>query len=156
METETKVENGFLKQSSHPVALVFHFLFRTLALILYLFGGLFLPGLSCFVCCVLFLAFDFWTVKNISGRLLVGLRWWNQILPDGQSQWIFESRENNTPNAVDSRMFWTALFLFPGIWAVLLLFSIPKMNSMIICAAALVMNVANAIGYTKCSKVLQI
>ncbi len=28
---------------------------------------------------VLLLAFDFWTVKNVSGRLLVGLRWWNEV-----------------------------------------------------------------------------
>jgi hypothetical protein len=27
----------------------------------------------------LLLAFDFWTVKNVTGRLLVGLRWWNEV-----------------------------------------------------------------------------
>jgi hypothetical protein len=34
---------------------------------------------------------DFWTVKNVSGRLLVGLRWWNEIKEDGESVWVFES-----------------------------------------------------------------
>lgn len=29
---------------------------------------------------VTLLAFDFWTVKNVSGRLLVGLRWWNKVV----------------------------------------------------------------------------
>lgn len=38
------------------------------------------------------LAFDFWVVKNVSGRLLVGLRWWHEVQPDGSDRWIFESR----------------------------------------------------------------
>jgi hypothetical protein len=44
-----------------------------------------------FVVTILLLAFDFWTVKNVSGRLLVGLRWWNEIQPDGSNKWVFES-----------------------------------------------------------------
>jgi hypothetical protein len=44
-----------------------------------------------FVFVVLFLAFDFWVVKNISGRLLVGLKWWNEVLEDGSSKWNFDS-----------------------------------------------------------------
>ena len=28
---------------------------------------------------VLLLALDFWTVKNVSGRLMVGLRWRNEV-----------------------------------------------------------------------------
>lgn len=42
---------------------------------------------------VLLLAADFWTVKNITGRLLVGLRWWNKVNEDGSSEWVFESRK---------------------------------------------------------------
>ena len=38
---------------------------------------------------------DFWTVKNITGRLLAGLRWWNHIDEDGKSQWIFENKKVN-------------------------------------------------------------
>ena len=42
---------------------------------------------------MLLLAADFWTVKNITGRLLVGLRWWNKVNEDGTSEWVFESRK---------------------------------------------------------------
>lgn len=42
---------------------------------------------------VLLLSMDFWTVKNITGRLMVGLRWWNYVDDDGKSHWIFESRK---------------------------------------------------------------
>lgn len=28
----------------------------------------------------------------MTGRLLVGLRWWNQIDEDGRSHWVFEAK----------------------------------------------------------------
>lgn len=46
-----------------------------------------------FMIVIFLLAFDFWTVKNISGRLLVGLRWWNETSADGKTTWIFESKD---------------------------------------------------------------
>jgi hypothetical protein len=49
-----------------------------------------------FVLIVLLLGFDFWTVKNVSGRRLVGLRWWSQMKEDGTEEWVFESRQVGT------------------------------------------------------------
>ena len=43
-----------------------------------------------FVITVLLGALDFWVVKNVSGRILVGLRWWNEINDEGESVWRFE------------------------------------------------------------------
>ena len=76
-------QRGLLQQAqditfslNHPVAAAFHLLFKLLAIFLYLFGGALSSNfVNIFVLCVLMLAFDFWTVKNVSGRLLVGLRW---------------------------------------------------------------------------------
>jgi hypothetical protein len=31
--------------------------------------------------------------KNVAGRTLVGLRFWNQVDEDGESYWVFESRD---------------------------------------------------------------
>lgn len=31
--------------------------------------------------------------QNVTGRLLVGLRWWNQIDEDGKSLWVFEAKK---------------------------------------------------------------
>ena len=42
---------------------------------------------------MLLLAFDFWTVKNVSGRLMVGLRWWSEVRADGSTDWKFEAQE---------------------------------------------------------------
>lgn len=44
-----------------------------------------------FVVTVVLAAFDFWVVKNVSGRILVGYRWWNEINELGESVWKFES-----------------------------------------------------------------
>ena len=49
--------------------------------------------MNVFVVCVLLLAFDFWTVKNVSGRLMVGLRWWSEVQDDGSQHWRFEAQE---------------------------------------------------------------
>ena len=38
-----------------------------------------------FIVVLLFGAFDFWTTKNITGRLLVGLRWWMDFNEKGES-----------------------------------------------------------------------
>lgn len=32
-------------------------------------------------------------LQNVSGRTLVGLRFWNQVDDDGESYWVFESRD---------------------------------------------------------------
>jgi hypothetical protein len=47
---------------------------------------------AAFVVCVLLFAFDFWTVKNVTGRILVGLRWWNEVKPDGTEEWVSGAR----------------------------------------------------------------
>lgn len=44
-----------------------------------------------FVVTVFLAALDFWVVKNVSGRILVGLRWWNEISEQGDSVWKFEA-----------------------------------------------------------------
>jgi len=89
------------RTSSHPFALGFLVLFRTLAVIVYLLNGFFTNGfILAFVLITLLLSFDFWTIKNVSGRLLVGLRWWNEIKDDGSNVWVFESKPVRTVSRV--------------------------------------------------------
>lgn len=77
----------------HPYVTLFHILFRSLAIVVYLFFTSFIDSfITSFVFIVLLLSADFWTVKNITGRILVGLRWWNYIDDEGKSIWIYESR----------------------------------------------------------------
>jgi hypothetical protein len=46
-----------------------------------------------FILVTLMSAFDFYMVKNISGRLLIGMRWWSEIDDNGKEKWNFESHE---------------------------------------------------------------
>jgi hypothetical protein len=75
-----------------------------------------------FIITILLLAGDFYYLKNIAGRRLVGLRWWNEVDPQtGNSHWVFESSEPGTKviNATDSRFFWLAIYLQPLLWVAL-------------------------------------
>ncbi|KIM33956.1 hypothetical protein M408DRAFT_325511 [Serendipita vermifera MAFF 305830] len=143
---------GIFKQSSHPVALFFLYLFRSLAIVVYVMGGFLTDDyVLSTVAVVVLLAADFWNCRNVSGRTLVGLRFWNQVDEDGQSHWIFESRDPSRPaNPVDSKMFWIALYLFPVLWILLLILSILKLNLSFlpIVVLALVFNFTNVIGFT--------
>ena len=98
-------------------------------------------------------------VKNVSGRLLVGLRWWNEVSESGGNEWKFESLQQGqrSINKNDSRLFWTVLYATPAIWALLglvaaLKFSIEYLLLVII---AFLLSGANLVGYFKCSKAAQ-
>ena len=149
---------SILAESSHPTALIFHLLFRSAAIASYMFmwiivGDAFILN---FVVTVLLLAMDFWTVKNVTGRLLVGLRWWTEPKADGTTAWIFESKPgaNFRPNPVDSRIFWWSLYLFPLGWVGLGLIALVglKLAWLIVVGMALVLNGTNLVGYTRCDK----
>lgn len=77
----------------HPVAVVFHLLFRLLALVFYIVCSIYFSFTGSVLTIILLLAIDFWIVKNITGRLLAGLRWWNKVEEDGSSSWVFEARK---------------------------------------------------------------
>lgn len=65
-----------------------------MAILTYMFGTWFSSSfVNIFVITVLLLAFDFWTVKNVTGRLMVGLRWWSEVREDGSTEWRFEAHE---------------------------------------------------------------
>jgi hypothetical protein len=100
------------------------------------------------------LACDFWTVKNVSGRLLVGLRWWSYTREDGTEEWVFESLEDMAEvSSLDSSIFWGAMYLTPVVWSLLLVVGLLrlKIEYLPIVLAAIFMSFANIIGYTKCS-----
>ena len=77
------------------MAVLFHLLFRVSALVLYLVAHYVthMGEMGVMITIILLLAVDFWTVKNITGRILAGLRWWNKVEEDGTSTWVFEWRK---------------------------------------------------------------
>ncbi|KAI0778117.1 Golgi apparatus membrane protein TVP23 [Trametes elegans] len=144
--------SGILRQSAHPLVLSFLYFFRIAAITVYILSGFFISNyvLSSVIVVVL-LAMDFWNCRNVAGRRLVGLRYWNQVDDDGESYWVFESRDPSRPaNPIDSKMFWIAVYTFPLLWLALLIVSFLKFNLSFvpIVVLALVFNVTNAIGFT--------
>jgi len=161
----------------HPGVALFHIVFKIAALLVYLFGGIFGQGfLGTFVALIILVSMDFWVVKNVTGRLLVGLRWWNHIDEHGRSTWIYENRTSKQQPAngnqeggdflnsldadkaswrasgADSQIFWTALILYPMVWSLLLMVSLFRLNIqwfLLVCMA-LVLALSNLYGYFRC------
>uniref|UniRef100_A0A8C9P1T4 Golgi apparatus membrane protein TVP23 homolog n=1 Tax=Spermophilus dauricus TaxID=99837 RepID=A0A8C9P1T4_SPEDA len=138
----------------HPVASFSHLFFRVSAIIVYLLppvadlrdqGPLQLRELLATV------------VKNVTGRLMVGLRWWNHIDEDGKSHWVFESRkaspqENKTVSEAESRIFWLGLIACPILWVIFAfsaLFSF-RVKWLAVVIMGVVLQGANLYGYIRC------
>jgi len=143
------------KKLKHPFVAFFHVFFRAAALIVYILCGFTNSGfIPSFVGIVILLSLDFWTVKNITGRIMVGLRWWNYVDEGGQSHWVFESRKGIRAGgrAPERRVFWIALMVTPVIWLLLFLSSIFtfKLQWTILVVLALALNLANLYGYVRC------
>mmetsp|Transcript_33677 Transcript_33677/g.60950 ORF Transcript_33677/g.60950 Transcript_33677/m.60950 type:complete len:215 (-) Transcript_33677:87-731(-) len=144
-----------LQTAAHPVTCVFHAAFKIVVLLVYIYGRyLHSAYVFTFILCTVFAALDFWTVKNVSGRLLVGLRWWNLVKDDGTSEWVFESNpDEGNLNATDRNIFWGVTYVWPLLWAIFLFMNILNfsldwvlLNIMIFVFAG-----SNLAGYWKCS-----
>ncbi|KAF6062702.1 hypothetical protein FOB64_002970 [Candida albicans] len=172
-----------LKESSHPIALLFYIFFRVSPIVTYIFGTIVIHQFTSkntfilhFIVLILLVAGDFWNLKNISGRLLVGLRWWNETTliesengngngnasgqvgesaKDFENVWVFETADpNRYINPIDSKVFWLLLYGQPVAWVVLGVLAVLKLQFLyllfIIVATSLSMT--NAMAFTKCDK----
>ncbi|TGO27432.1 hypothetical protein BPAE_0042g00450 [Botrytis paeoniae] len=144
--------------SSHPITLLCFLGFRISSLLVYLFGMLFIKNfVMIFIITILLLAADFYYLKNIAGRRLVGLRWWNEVDPaSGDSHWVFESSDPNTKiiNPTDSRFFWLALYSQPLLWVGLAFVAIFRFEFiwLTLIVIALSLTVTNTLAFSRCDK----
>jgi len=153
---EENVSMFDIRKAGHPVASFFTFVFKLVGILSYWFlEGITKEQTLTFIVVILCAAFDFWTVKNVTGRLLVGLRWWSEIQEDGVEKWHFESQDQkNHLNAIDRRVFWWSQTIVCVFWAIycflnLISFSLYWGTCTGIC---LVLSAVNYWGYYKCSK----
>ena len=83
---------------------MFHFAFKICAYLIYMFEPW--GFTSTFVMVLLLLSLDFWLVKNLTGRLLAGLRWWNvaEVGQEGENKmvWKFEAWSSEERQIADS------------------------------------------------------
>uniref|UniRef100_A0A2I3TN05 Golgi apparatus membrane protein TVP23 homolog n=1 Tax=Pan troglodytes TaxID=9598 RepID=A0A2I3TN05_PANTR len=133
----------------HPGASFFHLFFRVSAIIVYLLYELLSSSFITCMVTIILLSCDFWAVKNITGRLMVGLRWWNHVDEDGKSHWVFESRkessqENKTVSEAESGIFWLGLVACPVLWVIL------AFSWLAVVIMGVVLQGANLYGYLRC------
>ncbi|KAF9891990.1 Golgi apparatus membrane protein tvp23 [Aspergillus nanangensis] len=148
--------------SAHPITLLCFLGFRISALLMYLFGVLFIKNfILVFIITLLLLAADFYYLKNIAGRRLVGLRWWNEVnMASGDSHWVFESSDPNTRvvAATDKRFFWLSLYVTPALWVGLAILAIIRLSSVIwlsLVVIALVLTITNTLAFSRCDRFSQ-
>jgi hypothetical protein len=135
------------------------------SLLMYLFGILFIPNfVLVFILTLLLLSIDFYYLKNIAGRRLVGLRWWNEVnISTGASHWVFESQSTSPTssapqNPTDSRFFWLSLYVTPTLWVGLAIFAIIRLQSpiwLVEVVIALVLVLTNTVAFSRCDKFSQ-
>ncbi|EFO27964.2 hypothetical protein LOAG_00530 [Loa loa] len=150
---------GFIKFGtqgtfSHPSIVLSHVIFRSAAIFFYVFAYFFTNSFTIhFLVTLTLLSIDFWTVKNITGRLLVGLRWWNFVDAEGNSHWRYESAKDMSRfDALERRIFWGALVAAPAMWMILICiaFVTLKWEWMVVAIMGALMNGANLYGYLRC------
>jgi hypothetical protein len=149
---------GFMAEAGHPGVVFFHVIFKLLAILSYLLLSFISSSyVFSFIVMSIFLASDFWVTKNVSGRILAGLRWWSCIKEDGSSEWIFESLPKEKRARLydrDVSFFWHAIYLFCGFWFVISVLNLLtlNLNSLVLCVVGLTFSFSNWLGYSKCSK----
>ena len=89
---------------------------------------------------------------------MVGLRWWNYIDDNGESQWMFENRGQSEPGPDTNRLssteiyiFWAGLVAAPAMWVLLLftaLFSF-KLKWLVLVIIGLSLSGSNLLGYLR-------
>ncbi|CAL9766449.1 unnamed protein product [Musa acuminata subsp. burmannicoides] len=143
---------------ANPKTCLFHVLFKAASLAFYILSALFIDSfVIIFVVTVFLAALDFWVVKNVSGRILVGLRWWNEIDERGESVWKFECLDQEAlarMNKKDSWLFWWTLYITAVAWIFLAIFSLIRFQAdyLLVVGVCLSLSIANIVGFTKCRK----
>ncbi|KAK8968748.1 Golgi apparatus membrane protein-like protein ECHIDNA [Platanthera guangdongensis] len=154
----TCASKGTVENYSNPKTCFFHVFFKAAALTFYILSALFFSSfVIIFVVTVFLAALDFWVVKNLSGRILVGLRWWNEINEQGESVWKFECLDQESlarMNKKDSWLFWWTLYLNAVAWIVLGIFSLIRFQAdyLLVIGVCLTLSIANIVGFTRCRK----
>ena len=149
----------FIKKSSQPKIALITVSIKLLALFFFLFLNIFTSNEALVMIVVILLdAADFWYTKNISGRILVGLRWWNNYNQNTQENvWVFESKNEIKESNIDRKTFWFSLYGFAAIWLILFVWECILFNFIwaFLCLISLAIAATNVYGFFRCSKIQQ-
>ena len=149
----------FIKKSRNPLVALVTVTLKLLSILSFLFTSIFTSNEALvMIIVILFIAADFWYTKNISGRILVGLRWWNNYDKETQGNiWKFESKNEIKESNVDRKTFWISLYGFAALWVILFVWESIAFNFTwaFLCLISMVISGINVVGFFKCSKIQQ-
>eukprot|EP00924_Labyrinthula_sp_SR-Ha-C_P012908 maker-scaffold_12-snap-gene-3.14-mRNA-1 protein AED:0.02 eAED:0.08 QI:0/0/0.33/0.66/0/0.33/3/384/259 len=150
---------NLLQSSTHPTISFFHLIFKACACFIYLSPSILstfftIDFIQWFLPCLLSMCCDFWVSKNISGRKLVKLRYWNDIDEQGKNVWRFEHHNTESVNSIDKTIFWYAMYLNMFFWCFFFVWNILgfKFSNLVIIIIAIILQGTNLWGFWKCSK----
>ena len=144
-----------VKNSKNPLICIFHMLFKACAIFSFIFGGIFFNSVFIFIIVSVMTVFDFWVVKNISGRYLVGLRWWTSLDEKGKEKWIFESFDTEIKvDAIDYYFFWYGQLGNTLFWMALFCLKVLTFSVFwgLLCGISLSLSAINLYAFYKCNK----
>ncbi|CDW76228.1 UNKNOWN [Stylonychia lemnae] len=151
-----KLIPSFLTNASNPGICMLTLLFKSGAIGSYLLLNLFISNLiMVYIIVIVLSAFDFYVVKNITGRILVGLRWQQYIDENGREQWNFQSFDEPAKlDNINKRVFWISTYVAPVVWALLFVWSLLSFSptNASICIFSYIMTFTNLMAYIKCEK----
>ena len=141
--------------STNPSVCISHLIFKALAISTYILGGWFFNSITIFIFVSIFGVLDFWVVKNITGRILAGLRWWRVIDEEGKEKWIFESHDEDLKNnKIDGIFFWYGQIFATVFWILMTFVKILTLSPfwVILSSASLSLTGINLYAYYMCRK----
>lgn len=94
-------------------------------------------------------------MKNVCGRLLVGLLWRRIILDNGEEEWIFKCSVDEEKNhTLNSLFFWGSMVIAIIVWGFLFMINILTFSfGAFIILIPFSLNLINLGSFIKCSKV---
>ena len=138
----------------HPFVLLFHLGFRFGAIVFYVLANFFSGSFIIQFLVLLSLhSADLWAVKNVTGRLLAGVRWWNLVDAEGKNHWRFEVSQDPTKyDGFERQVFWAGLVAAPLFWLLLVstAFLTLQWQWMVVAGIGAGMTGTNLYGYLRC------
>ena len=150
---------NFYKKSSNPLVALITVILKLSSIVCFFLLSIFISNDALIMIIIILLgAADFWMTKNISGRILVGLRWYNLLkIETNQEIWRFEGKNEIKEANADRVTFWTSLYLYNLIWIFLFIWELIRINFVwsFICLILCILAFTNTYGFFRCSRIQQ-
>ena len=150
---------NFYKKSTYPMISLLTVLIKLASIISFFLFSIFLSNEAIIMFIVVLIgACDFWITKNISGRFLAGLRWYNLLKLETNTEiWVFEGKNEYNADFIDKGIFWYSLYFNDIVWIILFLWEIIrlKFDWSFICLILIIFTFTNTYGFYRSSNIQQ-